>query len=241
MLLVIGCLGQWRECERWQDDCAYMSIETFGQPKPPPDTQGKPSESVLDPIGQNIESILAFYTREEKKISGSQRVVETFSGFVGRPLFLGCILLFVAFWTLYNILAHRFGLVEFDPAPFFWLQGAVCLGALLTTTVVLIKQNRLAKFEEQRAHLDLQVTLLTEQKTTKLIQLIEELRRDLPMVKNRHDPEAEVLKQPTDPYQVLATMDEMRDTDNQIKPDGLDTKKTQIGITASVERTKGGV
>ncbi|MHB8743830.1 MAG: DUF1003 domain-containing protein [Sulfuricaulis sp.] len=190
--------------------------------KPPSDMQGKPSESAIDPIGENIESILAFYTREEKKISGSQRIVETFSGFVGRPLFLGSILLFVVFWILYNILARRFGLVEFDPAPFFWLQGAVSLGALLTTTVLLIKQNRLAKFEERRAHLDLQVTLLTEQKTTKLIQLIEELRHDLPMVKNRHDPEAEVLKQHTDPRQVLAAMDEKRDTDNQIKPDAHD-------------------
>ena len=64
------------------------------------------------------------------------------------------------------------------------------MGALLTATVVLIKQNRLAKIEEQRAHLDLQLNLLTEQKTTKLIDLIEELRLDLPMVKNRHDPEA---------------------------------------------------
>ncbi|MHB8623644.1 MAG: DUF1003 domain-containing protein [Sulfuricaulis sp.] len=216
-----------------------MSIETIVQPKPPSDTQGKPSESALDPIGQNIESILAIYTREEKNISGSQRIVETFSGFVGRPLFLVCILSFIAFWILYNILAHRFGLVQFDPVPFFWLQGAISLGALLTTTVVLIKQNRLAKFEEQRAHLDLQVTLLTEQKTTKLIQLIEELRRDLPMVKNRLDPEADALKQPTDPRQVLATMDVIRNTEGQIKPNDLVTKKSQRGITDVDGKTKG--
>jgi uncharacterized membrane protein len=33
--------------------------------------------------------------------------------------------------------------------------------ALVTTTVVLIAQNRQARFEQQRAHLDLQVNLLT--------------------------------------------------------------------------------
>ena len=38
------------------------------------------------------------------------------------------------------------------------------------------EQNRLGKLEELRAHLDLQVNLLTEQKTTKLIDLMEELR-----------------------------------------------------------------
>lgn len=40
------------------------------------------------------------------------------------------------------------------------------------------------------AHLDLKVTLLTGQKAAKLIDLLEELRRDLPNVRNRHDPEA---------------------------------------------------
>jgi len=40
-------------------------------------------------------------------------------------------------------------MVAFDPPPFFWLQGIVSLGALLTATVVLTKQNRLAKLAEQ--------------------------------------------------------------------------------------------
>ena len=134
---------------------------------------------------------------------------------MGRPLYAGSILLFVALWILANVYAREFGWVEFDPAPFSWLQGIVSLGALLTTTVVLIKQNRLAKLEELRAHLDLQVNLLTEQKTTKLIDLMEELRRDLPMVKDRHDPEAAAFQQPTDPQQVLAAIDEMRETEKQ--------------------------
>jgi Protein of unknown function (DUF1003) len=36
--------------------------------------------------------------------------------------------------------------------------------ALLTTALVLVKQNRQARVEEHRAHLDLQVNLLAEQK-----------------------------------------------------------------------------
>jgi uncharacterized membrane protein len=87
------------------------------------------------------------------------------------------------------------------------------LGALLTTTVVLITQNREAKLGEQRLELELQVNLLTEQKTTKLILLLEELRRDLPMVKDRHDPEAAALQKPTDPEEVLAALEERRDKD----------------------------
>ena len=165
-------------------------------------------ESGRDPHSQNIETILEFYTREEQKISRSQRILERFSGFIGQPVFLGIILLFVALWMFANAVLRQLGMAEFDPPPFFWLQGMVGLGALLTATVVLIKQNRLAKLEEQRAHLDLKVTLLTEQKAAKIIDMLEELRRDLPNVKNRHDPEAAALQQSLNPDQVLAALDE---------------------------------
>jgi uncharacterized membrane protein len=86
------------------------------------------------------------------------------------------------------------------------LQGVLTIAALMTTTVVLIAQNRLTRIETQRSQLDLQVNLLTEQKVTKLIHLLEELRRDLPMVKDRHDPEAAVLQQRTDTAQVLVAL-----------------------------------
>lgn len=162
-------------------------------------------------ISQNIETILAFYAIDEKKIGFSQRVLESISDSVGRPLYLGSVAFLAALWIVANVLAHHLGFAEYDPAPFFWLQGLVSLGALMTTTVVLIKQNRLAKIEERRAHLELQVNLLTEQKTTKLISLMEELRRDLPMVKNRYDAEAAALQQPIDAEQVLAELDERRE------------------------------
>jgi uncharacterized membrane protein len=178
-----------------------------------------PFDFERDQIGQNIEAVREFYTREEQKISSSQRVLERISGFVGQPIFLGFILLFVALWILANVVLRHFGMVEFDPPPFFWLQGIVGLGALLTATVVLIKQNRLAKLAEQRAHLDLKVTLLTEQKVAKLIDLLEELRRDLPNVKDRHDPEAAAMQQSMNPDLVLAALDEKLKPSEEAKKD----------------------
>ncbi|MDO8207397.1 MAG: DUF1003 domain-containing protein [Gallionella sp.] len=182
-------------------------------PSSAPDPRDTAVESERDQVSQNIEAVLEFYTREEQKISRSQRIMERISCFIGQPVFLGIILLFVALWMLVNEGLHQFGMVEFDPPPFIWLQGIVGLGALLTATVVLIRQNRLAKLAEQRAHLDLKLTLLTEQKATKLIDLLEELRRDLPNVKNRHDPEAAALKQSMSPELVLATLDERSEPD----------------------------
>src|SRR5665647_3399402 len=111
-------------------------------PGSPPDTRDTPFESERDQISQNIEAVLEFYTREEQKISRWQRILERISGFMGQPAFLGLILLFVALWVLANTILHQLGMAEFDPAPFPVLQGIVGLGALLTATVVLTKQNR---------------------------------------------------------------------------------------------------
>jgi uncharacterized membrane protein len=189
-------------------------------PGPPPE----PAESGRDQISQNIGAVLDFYEREEKKISHPRRLLERISHFIGQPAFLGFILAFVAFWMLSNTVLHRIGKAPFDPPPFFWLQGIVGLGALLTATAVLTKQNRLAKLAEQRAHLDLKVTLLTEQKAAKLIDLLEELRRDLPNVINRHDPEAAELQQSMNPDLVLAALDEHGKPDERSKFPGRSEK-----------------
>ena len=197
-----------------------MTVKPAVSAKPAATAQSPTSASERNQISQNIEAVLAFYTREDQKITRSQRMVERISLFAGQPIFLAIILFFVASWMLANTLLHQLGLHEFDPAPFIWLQGGLGLGALLTATVVLTKQNRLERLAEQRAHLDLKVTLLTEQKTAKRIDLIEELRRDLPNVKDRDDPEAAALQQSMDPDAVLAALDERIEPEERLKVAG---------------------
>ena len=177
-------------------------------------------------IGQNIAAVHEFYSREEHKRSPSQRHAESIGRFFGRPAFLVAILVFASAWMGANLALTAWGMAPFDEAPFFWLQGLIGLAALLTTTVVLIKQNRVAKLGEQRAHLDLKVTLLIEQKTAKLIDLLEELRRDLPNVKNRHDSGAAVMQQAMSAEGVLAALDE-----EVISPDGSISASTAVPAT----------
>jgi uncharacterized membrane protein len=187
-------------------------------PPTPPDPGEVSLESEQGQISQNIEAVLDFYTREEQKISSSQRILERISLVIGKPVYLGFILLFVLLWVLMNLALRLLGRIPFDPVPFVWLQGLIGLGALLTTTVVLAKQNRFSRLAEQRAHLDLKVTLLTEQKAAKLIDLLEELRRDLPNVENRHDPEAAALQQSMNPDLVLAALDGGIQVDRRLTP-----------------------
>ena len=174
--------------------------------------------SELDQISKNIEAVLDFYAREKLKVSRSQLILERFSLLVGEPHFVGAIVLVVALWIAVNLGLNWLGHTAFDPPPFAWLQGLVGLSALLTATAVLTKQNRLARLADQRAHLDLKVTLLTEQKAAKVIDLLEELRRDLPNVRDRHDSDAAVLQQSMNPNLVLAALDEGKDTMDRPKP-----------------------
>ena len=80
-----------------------------------------PVVQTLDPITHNIESIAAFYKREHEMVTGSQRIVETFGNVVGRPLFLGCIVVFVGLWIAANVMAGQLHLAAFDPAA-----GGIC-------------------------------------------------------------------------------------------------------------------
>jgi len=175
-----------------------------------PDTQPEhcADDSLSEHISQNVESVLALHRRELETLTASQRRLEGVSRVVGRPLYLIGVVGFVTLWIAINWGAYVLNLTPFDPPPFAWLDGLLSLAALITTTIVLIAQNRQVKLELQRSHLDLQVNLLTEQKVTKVIHLLEELRRDLPMVRDRHDPQASAMQERTDTCKVVSALEE---------------------------------
>lgn len=159
------------------------------------------------PVGHNVQTIAALSARIEGRVGRHQRAIEHFTDVVGRPATTYLIVLLVLIWTIGNGVAGRLGLRALDPSPFPLLQGAVTIAALLMAVGILTTQNRLAKLTEQRAHLDLQVNLVAEQKVAKLIALIEELRRDLPSVANRRDSLAEAMTEALDPHAVAEELE----------------------------------
>ena len=162
---------------------------------------------------EHAETIAAIRARAENQLSSPQRFVESFTARIGRPRSIGTLLFFIALWVGWNVACAASGQETVDPAPFFWLQGAVALYGALVSTFVLATQNREKKHAEQRAYLELQVNLLAEQKTAKIIQLLEELRRDMPTVPNRVDREANAMQQPVDTAAVLNTLQETMESD----------------------------
>jgi uncharacterized membrane protein len=163
-----------------------------------------------DNLSQNVETLTSLRARAERELTTHQRRIERFTEQIGRPRTFYLIVTFAGVWCGFNALAWHLGVRPFDPPPFAWLQGAVGLGALLMTTIVLITQTRQTQDAEQRSQLDLQVNLLAEQKAAKLIALLEELRRDIPTVENRFDRVAEAMKEPVDPHAVLSALEGAR-------------------------------
>lgn len=160
-------------------------------------------------------------------MSAAQQLLERICYFIGKPIFLVLIFFFVAFWIASNLVLPHYLIMSFDPPPFHFLQGIIGLSALLTSIIVVSNQNRLAKLAEQRAHLDLKVNLLTEQKTAKMIDLLEKLRFDLPNVRNSQDSDATELKNPIRPTEVLAALGERTAMDALQQP-----KSSPSGIVA---------
>ena len=171
------------------------------------DPRGKLPRSVRD----NIGTIAEHCARYEQRMSSAQVGIEKLSLILGSPAYVVGNVVFVVCWIAANLVAPEFGYKQIDEPPFFWLQGLVALNAFIISTTVLIRQNRVSKLAEHNAHLDLQVSLLTEEKTSKIIALLEELRHDMPNVHDKIDPEAEELSQPTDTKTVLSAIESDRD------------------------------
>jgi len=159
-------------------------------------------------IADNVGLLADLHARHEERIPAQHRAIATITARLGRPgLFyaeVGLVGLWVTLWAITRLEHWR----EFDPAPFFLLQGLVGFSALLLTTMILIAQNRDRHILERRAEIETQVVLSIEQKAAKAIELLEELRRDLP-IRDRTDPHAEAMKHPTDPKAVAAELDQV--------------------------------
>ena len=162
-------------------------------------------------VSENIGTIAEFYARNEEHVTATQRIVEKVALFLGSPSYVAANIIFIVCWIAANLLAPDFGWEQIDEPPFFWLQGVIGLNAFVISTTVLIRQNRMSRLADHHAHLDLQVNLLTDEKTSKIIRLLDELRRDLPNVRTGTDEETNELAKPTDPEAVLDAIEKEQD------------------------------
>jgi uncharacterized membrane protein len=155
------------------------------------------------PSKENLEVLANFTEREDAAISGMQLVIERTSAFFGSLWYFAFCVIFMVAWVLVNWWGVHARWPHVDAPPFPWLQGIVSCNALLLTVAVLIRQNRMARLAEHRSHLDLQINLLTEQKATKILQIVDELQRELTALRGHPDTQMEEMTKPADANALL--------------------------------------
>jgi len=161
-------------------------------------------------IEQTVQAIARLHAAHKERATPMERLVERLTAVVAQPGFLGLVILVVALWIAGNLVLSQIAGWSLDGSAFPWLQGAGQLAALLIATLVLISQRRKDELSELREQLTLELAIMTEQKSAKLIALMEELRRDHPQLVDRVDTEADQMSKPADPGKVL---DALKDTD----------------------------
>lgn len=153
-------------------------------------------------IDEAIDSITELERRAQANLSPHQRWIERVTRRVGRPRTLYAFVVFVALWTTTNLALAAAHHAPFDPPPFALLDGLMSFFQVLMVILILTTENRIAQLDLLRERLDLQINLLNERRTAKLIEMVDALRRDLPSVPTLSDPEVRVLAEHTDPHQV---------------------------------------
>ncbi len=121
------------------------------------------SESHIDAIVKQEEEALERRSSSERFADG----VGLFAGSIPFVLFQ-LVLLFA--WLLANGGGIR-GLRPFDPYPFSLLGMIVAMEAVILSSFILMRQNRMMRRGELRDHLNLQVDLLAEKEITKVLQM----------------------------------------------------------------------
>lgn len=155
-------------------------------------------------VEQSIETILQLEEEVLERASSSVRLADRVAAFVGTMRFVGLHLVWFAAWVAINTDVLPV-LRAFDPYPFSLLAAIVALEGVLLSTFVLIKQNRMAELSDRRAHVDLQVNLLTERKVTRLLQVAEQLAERLGVV--HETPGAKALADETQVEGLVETLD----------------------------------
>ncbi len=164
---------------------------------------------ILPPnIEETIRLVSRLHAEHHQNATPLQRAVDFMTALLGRPRFIAALTLAVAGWIGFNLLAVALGYRPIDPPPFSWLEDAVSLLSLYMVVLILATQRREDQLAQHREQLILELALSSEQKTTKVIQLLEESRRDNPNIRNRVDQEADAMARPADPQSVIDAIKE---------------------------------
>lgn len=130
----------------------------------------KADQAISTVLDRNINALIQRRAAEQKTLSLQERAAEAITRFAGSMLFVYLHALVFGLWIIVN-LGWLPIVPPFDPSLVI-LAMAASVEAIFISTFVLISQNRMAAEDDKRADLSLQISLLNEHETTKLIAIV---------------------------------------------------------------------
>ena len=166
-----------------------------------------PRKAAADPTQYNVEAIAKLEHDALRRRTSTERVSDAITKLVGNVGFLLGQFIFIAIWAMLNL--HFVpGFKGFDPFPFGALALIVSSEGVFLTIFVLISQNRMARQSERRSHLDLQVSMLSEQELTTILQMMHKLCQHLGVDVDATRQEVQSFSNTTDVHKLANELDD---------------------------------
>ena len=156
-------------------------------------------------VQETVDALADVRAAAAREVSTHQRIVEQITRAIAQPLSVIIIVGAIVVWTAMNIYLGATGRAPFDAFPFQLLQGIVGACALIMTVLIITSETRIGREGDRLARLALQMALVTEQKVAKIIELLEDDRRE---TARPTDAVAAEMAQSIDPQAALHALDE---------------------------------
>jgi uncharacterized membrane protein len=157
-------------------------------------------------VEETVAAIVQLHTEHQNQTGSGRRFVSRATAFVSRPRTLAVIAVCIAGWIAINATITLAGWAPPDPFPYPFLATVLQALALCLASMILIVQRHDDELSARRDQLTLELAILSERKTAKIIALLEEFRRNDPHQSDRRDEDAEALAEPADPQVVLSAI-----------------------------------
>jgi uncharacterized membrane protein len=157
------------------------------------------SPGMAQVVERNIQALVQHRQHEERTKHWQDALSDGITRFTGSLQFVYLHLGLFGLWIVINLGWTPFPV--FDPS-FVVLAMIASVEAIFLSTFVLISQNRMAALADQRADLDLHISLLAEHEVTRLITLVTAIADHLD-IDLAHDPELTELARDVAPEDVL--------------------------------------
>ena len=160
--------------------------------------RAQPVSTILD---RNINALIQRRADEQKTMSRQEHAAEAITNFAGSMRFVYLHAVLFGLWIIIN-LGWLPIVAPFDPSLVI-LAMIASVEAIFISTFVLISQNRMAEADDKRADLSLQISLLNEHETTKLIAMMSAIAEKLGVETEVEPDEIDEMKKNVPPEVVM--------------------------------------